>query len=229
VWVAFSKLTHRPIRGSLPTWYGEWKASLKLPYKSGLERHMLESTLRQCVMVQSTAAVSRSLVGTRSGTDLGRLVSPCSRGKFSIFYSYPDCHGCMARGGHGLPWVSLGLALPNPLRPAGRPSLKRRYGHFRGGLPTGRAACGRVLPFWTPHAICLCSYPDFTFPAHYFFFLSMECLSFQLGKNGKIVCSPFPRVRRNNSIWIWCNSSRLTVSVLTFQLIEVSDFFLVSN
>jgi hypothetical protein len=30
--------------------------------------------------------------------------------------------------------------------------MKQPYNHFRGSLPTGRAACARPLPLWTPHA-----------------------------------------------------------------------------
>jgi hypothetical protein len=41
------------------------------------------------------------------------------------------------------------------LRPAGEPPLKRPYRCFRGGLPTKRKACGRLLPPWTTHAVRL--------------------------------------------------------------------------
>jgi hypothetical protein len=41
-------------------------------------------------------------------------------------------------------------------RPAGGPPLKQLYNRLRGGPPSGRAACGRLLPFWTPHAVGLC-------------------------------------------------------------------------
>jgi hypothetical protein len=51
-------------------------------------------------------------------------------------------HGRMARGDHWLPKVSLG-----PTLLARGPPLKRPYSHFRGGPPTGRAACGFLLPF----------------------------------------------------------------------------------
>jgi hypothetical protein len=44
---------------------------------------------------------------------------------------------------------------PTLLRPAGGPLLKRPEGCFRGGPPKGWAACGRLLPLWTPHAIRL--------------------------------------------------------------------------
>jgi hypothetical protein len=46
-------------------------------------------------------------------------------------------HGCMARGGHGLPKLSLGLAMPSR-----RPPLKWSSG-------------SRLLPPWTPRAACL--------------------------------------------------------------------------
>jgi hypothetical protein len=69
----------------------------------------------------------------------------------------------VARGGHGLPKVSPRPAMPDPSRArhlAGGPPLKWPCGRFRDGLPAGRAACGRLLPLWIPHAICLCSNPD---------------------------------------------------------------------
>jgi hypothetical protein len=47
-------------------------------------------------------------------------------------------------------------APPWLLRPSGRTSLKRYHGCFKDGTPAGRAACGRLLPLWTPHAVCLC-------------------------------------------------------------------------
>jgi hypothetical protein len=53
-------------------------------------------------------------------------------------------HGRMTRGGHGQLKVSPGPAMPN--RPNGR---------FRGGPPAGQAACGRLLPLWTPMTIIL--------------------------------------------------------------------------
>jgi hypothetical protein len=57
-------------------------------------------------------------------------------------------HGRMARGGHGLPKVSLRPAMPCPtlLRPAGGPSLKWPHDRLRDGSPAGQAACGRLLP-----------------------------------------------------------------------------------
>jgi hypothetical protein len=64
----------------------------------------------------------------------------------------------MARGGHGLLEVLPGPTMPYALlRPAGGPTLKQPYDHFRGGLPTGRATCSRLLPLWTPHVLRLCS------------------------------------------------------------------------
>jgi hypothetical protein len=41
------------------------------------------------------------------------------------------------------------------LRPAGAPPLKQPYVHFTGSPPAGQAACGHLLPLWTPHAIRL--------------------------------------------------------------------------
>jgi hypothetical protein len=43
--------------------------------------------------------------------------------------------GYVARGGHGLPKVSTGLAMLVP------------------STPCGQAACSRLLPFWTPHGV----------------------------------------------------------------------------
>jgi hypothetical protein len=45
---------------------------------------------------------------------------------------------------------------PTLLRPAGGPPLKRPYGCFLGGPPTGPAACDCLLPLWTPLAVRLC-------------------------------------------------------------------------
>jgi hypothetical protein len=38
------------------------------------------------------------------------------------------------------------------LLPGARSLLKQPYGLFRGSPPIGRAACGPLLPPWTPHA-----------------------------------------------------------------------------
>jgi hypothetical protein len=46
----------------------------------------------------------------------------------------------------------LGPLSPTLLRPAGGPPLKWPYGRFR----AGQAAKSCLLPFWTPHAVCLC-------------------------------------------------------------------------
>jgi hypothetical protein len=51
--------------------------------------------------------------------------------------------------------LHLGSPHPTPLPPAGCLPLKRSLGCFRDGLPTGLAACGSLLPSWTPHTICL--------------------------------------------------------------------------
>jgi hypothetical protein len=48
-----------------------------------------------------------------------------------------------------------GPSCPTLLRPAGGPTLKRAYGHFSGDLLVGQAAGGRLLLFWTPHAVHL--------------------------------------------------------------------------
>jgi hypothetical protein len=49
-----------------------------------------------------------------------------------------------------------GPSCPTSLWPAGGPPLKRPYGRLRGGPPTGRVACSRLLPPWTPHTILVC-------------------------------------------------------------------------
>jgi hypothetical protein len=50
-----------------------------------------------------------------------------------------------------------GLPCPTLLRPAFAPPQKRPYGRSSGGPPARRAACRRLLPFWTPHAVLLWS------------------------------------------------------------------------
>jgi hypothetical protein len=62
------------------------------------------------------------------------------------------CHGCMIRGGHGLPKLSL---CPTLLHTAGGPPLKHPYGHFCGGPPGGRAVFSHLQPLWTPHDVHL--------------------------------------------------------------------------
>jgi hypothetical protein len=49
----------------------------------------------------------------------------------------------------------LGLPCLTLLRPLGGPPLKRPYGCYRGGPLTGWATYGRILPFWTCHAVRL--------------------------------------------------------------------------
>jgi hypothetical protein len=56
------------------------------------------------------------------------------------FSPVPVNHRRTARGDHGLHKVSLGSAMPNSC------------GRFRSAR---RAACGRLVPFWTPHAVLL--------------------------------------------------------------------------
>jgi hypothetical protein len=65
----------------------------------------------------------------------------------------------MAKGDHGLSKVSPVPAMPYPFRPASGPPHKRAYGCFRDGPLAEQAACGRLLPFWTPPAIHL--YPGY--------------------------------------------------------------------
>jgi hypothetical protein len=51
----------------------------------------------------------------------------------------------MARGGHGLPKLLLLPIMPNP------------------SMPCRRAACGRLLPYWTTHAVRLWFWRDWPF------------------------------------------------------------------
>jgi hypothetical protein len=79
--------------------------------------------------------------------------------------SHPVWYGLMAKGGYGLPNVSpgprpTGPAMPYSSTPYGRATPETAYGRFRGDPLTGRAACGRLQPFWTPHARPIV----FTFP-----------------------------------------------------------------
>jgi hypothetical protein len=60
--------------------------------------------------------------------------------------------GRKAKGGHGLPNISLGLAMPYPLHLTG--------GHFRGSRPQSGGPAAIFLPPWIPHAVRLCCEPD---------------------------------------------------------------------
>jgi hypothetical protein len=70
-------------------------------------------------------------------------------------------HGRMARGGHGLPKVSIGnLQCPIIPRPTGEPPLKWPYGLMAlwpyGLMAIWQAVCSSLLPLWTAHVIRLC-------------------------------------------------------------------------
>jgi hypothetical protein len=56
----------------------------------------------------------------------------------------------MARGGHGLPEVSLGPAMPYPYTPCGQATPETAFSEM--GRPQG----GHLLPPWTPNAVRLC-------------------------------------------------------------------------
>jgi hypothetical protein len=58
-----------------------------------------------------------------------------------------------SRGGHGLPIVSPGPAMPNPCMPCGWETPETALWPFQGWPPTGQRACSRLLPPWTPHAV----------------------------------------------------------------------------
>jgi hypothetical protein len=54
--------------------------------------------------------------------------------------------------------IYLGPPCPTPLCPSGWPPLKWPNIRFRNGPPSGRATCSRLLPLWTPHAVCITRY-----------------------------------------------------------------------
>jgi hypothetical protein len=60
----------------------------------------------------------------------------------------------MARGGHGLPNVSLGPAMPHPSKPCRWQPLKQPFGHFRSGRPQDRRPMAVFYPLEhsTPYA-----------------------------------------------------------------------------
>jgi hypothetical protein len=60
----------------------------------------------------------------------------------------------MARGGHGLPKVILGPAMPDPSTPCGGPPLGWAEKAYR--VSSRLVPCGHLLPLWTPHAVRLC-------------------------------------------------------------------------
>jgi hypothetical protein len=84
-----------------------------------------------------------------------------NEGFLRLYSNFPlvCCHGRMARGGHGLPKAAVSPvpAMPHPYtlavsgvaHPQGWPVR-------RGGSPAGQAACGRLLPLWTPHVVRVC-------------------------------------------------------------------------
>jgi hypothetical protein len=84
-----------------------------------------------------------------------------------------------------------GPPCPTLLRPAGGLSLKRPYDRFRDGPPAERSAYGRLLPFWTPHAVRLCvkaSHPHRASMASFRSFRSLDFnLDFSVFSGGTIV------------------------------------------
>jgi len=64
-------------------------------------------------------------------------------------------HGRTARGGHGLPKVSPGPAMPDPSMPCGRATPETALQQFRGRPAHRVGSLRRLLPFWTPHAVRL--------------------------------------------------------------------------
>jgi hypothetical protein len=78
------------------------------------------------------------------------------RGEFVHEEGDADLHGCMARGGYGLPKAWLGPTMPYFSTPCGWPPLNRPYSHFWGSPPAMWAAYGLLLPLTEPDATRLC-------------------------------------------------------------------------
>jgi hypothetical protein len=74
--------------------------------------------------------------------------------KQSIF----KVHGRMGRGGHGLPNVSPRPTMPYLYTPCRQATPETALRLFQGV----QMACGRLLPFWTPHAVRLWKFKDCT-------------------------------------------------------------------
>jgi hypothetical protein len=64
--------------------------------------------------------------------------------------------GRKVRGGHEVPKVSLGPAMPYPTMYYGMATPGRAVRLFQGWLLTGQVARGHILLFWTPHTAGLC-------------------------------------------------------------------------
>jgi hypothetical protein len=81
---------------------------------------------------------ARPLCALRAGhlTAVWGVARPQGGRPAAVFFplGYPFPYGTVARGGHGLPKLLLGPAMPYPSTPCGQPSLKWPYSHFRGGL-----------------------------------------------------------------------------------------------
>jgi hypothetical protein len=75
-------------------------------------------------------------------------------GHWDAFGCHCYHHGRMARGGHRLPKISPGPAMPNPPTPCGQaiPKTFQGWPARRGGLPTGWVPSDCLLPHWTSHA-----------------------------------------------------------------------------
>jgi hypothetical protein len=65
-------------------------------------------------------------------------------------HSILENHRRMAGVATDFPRHYQGLPCPTLLNSAVGPPLKQPIGHRRGSLPTGWAACGCLLPLWTP-------------------------------------------------------------------------------
>jgi hypothetical protein len=72
--------------------------------------------------------------------------TPSAAAPWPYFVMATHRHGRRAKGGHGLPKVSLGPAMPNLSTPCERATPE---------TARGQVACGRLLPPWTIHAVRL--------------------------------------------------------------------------
>jgi hypothetical protein len=104
-------------------------------------------------------------------TSFGGLLVAC-------WWPSPFCHGRRSMGGHGLPKVSTGPAMPYPSPPCGRATPDTALRQFQ-GKPTHRAAaCGHLLPLRISHAVRLWPSPfcpTADFPDIHFLCPKVQC------------------------------------------------------
>jgi hypothetical protein len=89
--------------------------------------------------------------GLEHGGGVGKTVKVQSQFCLNNYISdhHVVAHGRMARGGYGQPKVSPGPAMPYCFTLC-------RQAAGRGDPPAGQAACGCVLPLWTPYTVRPC-------------------------------------------------------------------------